>query len=61
MATVTVISKPVYKLTLSEEEAKYLMRLTQNAYLWDGDIEPDDENAIRTSVFEALHFKGVRV
>lgn len=51
MATATVETNRVYTLVLCEEEAEYLLNMTQNSLGNEG----EKETKIKKSIFEALN------
>ncbi len=66
MATSDIILTKIVVLTLSEEEASYLMSLTQNCHLHNSDIllntqkEGLLDHTMRTSIFKAIYEQGIR-
>lgn len=60
MAEVAKIDKPVYALTLSKEEARYLLEVLQNPFCSPKDEEPE-HRSIRHDVFHALKQAGVNL
>ena len=58
MAKATLVSTPLYSLTLTEKEAQFVMSVMQNP-MCHPDDEPEETRSMRKELFEALKAAGV--